>query len=78
MVLEVVVLEVVVVVDVVDVVVVVEFVVEFGKVLMSEPSPVESSVSDPVRAPGVALLAPDRLATQGSLPETPKAENRLK
>lgn len=47
-----------VVVVVVDVVVGAEFVV-VGKVVISAPLPVDNSVSDPVRAPGVALLAPD-------------------
>jgi hypothetical protein len=59
-------------------VVVVEEVVGSGSVVINEPSPVDSSVSDPVCAPGVALLAPDRLATQRSLPATAKAESRLK
>ena len=45
-----------------------------GKVVISEPSPVESSVSDPVAAPGVLLLAPDRLATHKSLPSLDKAK----
>ena len=51
-----------------------------GKVVISEPSPVESSVNDPVAAPGVLLLAPDRLATHKSLPllDSAKAERRLK
>jgi hypothetical protein len=54
-----------VVVDVVDVVDVVGLVVDaVGNVMMSDPSPVESSVSEPVTAPGVLLFAPDLLATQ--------------
>jgi hypothetical protein len=57
--------------------VVVETVVGIGTVAISEPSPVDSSVSDPDRAPGVALLAPERLATHRSLPESAKAESRL-
>ena len=69
--------ELVVVLVVGDVVVgAVEF--ECGSVVMSVPPSVESSVIDPVLAPGVALLAPERLATQRSLPETAKAESRLK
>jgi hypothetical protein len=51
-----------VVVDVVDVVGLVVDAV--GNVMMSDPSPVESSVSEPVTAPGVLLFAPDLLATQ--------------
>ena len=49
-----------------------------GYVAISAPLPVDISVSDPVCAPGVLLLAPDRLATQRSVPETAKADNRLK
>ena len=49
-----------------------------GNVAMRAPLPVESSVSEPVAAPGVWLLAPDRLATQRSVPETANAERRLK
>jgi len=37
-----------------------------GYVAISAPLPVDISVSDPVCAPGVLLLAPDRLATQRS------------
>ena len=46
-----------------------------GKVTISAPSVVASSVSDPVRAPGVLELAPDRLATQSRSPRTAKADN---
>jgi hypothetical protein len=49
-----------------------------GRVVMSAPLPVLSSVSDPVFAPGVLLLAPDWLATHKWSPETAKAERRLK
>ena len=45
---------------------------------MRAPLPVSSSVSDPVFASGVLLLAPDWLATHKWLPETAKAERRLK
>jgi hypothetical protein len=49
-----------------------------GYVAMSDPSPIDISVRDPVLAAGVWLLAPERLATQRSLPDTAKAESRLK
>src|SRR5580700_11283187 len=49
-----------------------------GRVVMSAPLPVLSSVSDPVFAVGVPLLAPDRLATHKWSPDTAKAERRLK
>jgi hypothetical protein len=49
-----------------------------GRVAMSAPFPVESSVSDPVLAPGVLELAPDRLATQRRPPRSAKADSRLK
>ena len=49
-----------------------------GRVVISAPLPVESSVSDPVLAPGVLELAPDRLATQRRLPRSAKADSRLK
>jgi hypothetical protein len=65
----------VVVVATVDVVV---GVLGFGNVAISAPLPVDISVSDPVAAPGVALLAPERLATQRLVPETAKADNKLK
>lgn len=59
-------------------VVVVDKVVGVGNVMIKAPLPVDSSVSEPVFAPGVELFAPDRLATQRSVPEIAKAESRLK
>jgi hypothetical protein len=52
----------------VEIVLVVDVVVKTGfgaagKVVISAPFPVDNSVSDRVSAPGVSLLAPDRLAS---------------
>lgn len=69
---------VVVVVVVEVVVVVVEDVGGRGNVMINAPLPVESSVSEPVLAPGVALLAPERLATQRLSRSTANAERREK
>ena len=64
---------------VVDVVVVDVDVVEgAGNVPISAPVLVLSSVREPVAAAGVALLAPDRLATHRSSPETAKADSSEK
>ena len=46
-----------------------------GRVVINEPSFTDISVSDPVLAPGVSLLAPDLLATHKSLPDTANADN---
>lgn len=46
-----------------------------GRVVINEPSLIDISVSEPVLAPGVLLLAPDRLATHRSLPDTANADN---
>ena len=69
---------VVVVVVVVDVEVVVVLVEAVGSVLINAPEVMSISVSEPVFAPGVALLSPERLATQRSSPETANAESRVK
>ena len=62
----------IVVVVVVEVVVV--LVEAVGSVLINAPEVMSISVSEPVFAPGVALLSPERLATQRSSPETANAD----
>lgn len=49
-----------------------------GTVMISAPLSVESSVSDPVLAPGVMLFAPERLATQRLPPSSANAESKEK